>query len=300
MELFKGSRVFTWAIKEITPLHVFAFVNSASGSVPPDGADQLSAALAALGSSYQLEEIRPETMKHQLDTAVFTRPDVLIVWGGDGTIACALNAAGAAGPPVLALPGGTMNLLHKNIHGSALDWKTCLQRSLYCGQRVHIPAGRVATRRFYVAAMIGALTRLVEPRELLREGEPIKAIRKLGNGSALKLKSSLSVATPDRKKPLQMTALAILPSLVRKNHLEIASIDPDTPIELVLTGLTALTGHWRSARGVDRRFGRSATVHHASRSKLEVTLDGEPVRLASGSRFTRLERAALVISAAPE
>ena len=52
------------------------------------------------------------------------------VWSGDGTVACTFENAGPDGPPILPLPGGTMNLFHKQIHGGPCEWRECLERGL--------------------------------------------------------------------------------------------------------------------------------------------------------------------------
>lgn len=277
-------------------MKIIAFLNPTSGSVPQDGAALLTNAVNELGYDSTVKEAVPSTMKQAFKDAISQNPDLMIVWSGDGTLACALDIAGPSEVPILALPGGTLNLLHQNIHGEALDWQTCLKRALKNGTQKHIPAGQVGANRFYVAAMIGALTKLAEPRELLRDGQPIKALQEFSRSASLELKTALRVKTSNLTAPLKATALAILPAPKTEKYLEIAAIDPDTTIDLVITGLSAMKSGWRKARGVNRRQAKSATVRHLENTDLNVTLDGEPTRFPSGVKFTRIERAALVLS----
>ena len=109
---------------------IIAFLNLRSGSVPKDGEDALARALADLGHSADIIAFREGDVLATLQGAVDQSPDYLIAWGGDGSINCALNAAGPDGPAVLALPGGTMNLLHQRLHPGRTEWADILASAL--------------------------------------------------------------------------------------------------------------------------------------------------------------------------
>lgn len=94
-------------------------INLTAGSVPQDAEARLRSALAALGENADIFACSGKDIKSVAHDVLDC--DRLIVWGGDGTIAGILDRAGRDGPPVLPLPGGTMNLLHKAVHGGPLD-----------------------------------------------------------------------------------------------------------------------------------------------------------------------------------
>ena len=79
--------------------------------------------------------------------------------------------------------------------------------------------------------------------------------------------------------------------------LEFAYIDPDNPLELAAAGFGALFDDWRNASGVTSEHIRSGKLEHERGLDLRVTLDGEPVRLTSGTRFTRIAKAGRALSA---
>lgn len=279
---------------------VLAIVNTASGSVPADGQDQLQAALKDLRVDGQVIELDLAKEASRLNELVLTRPKTFIVWGGDGTIATALNATGVDGPPVLALPGGTMNMIHKAIHKEDLDWRTCLEKGLR-GVVRHIPAISVEGHVCYVAAFIGRLTKLNDLRESVREGAPLEGIRKVIDEKALVLEGNLNISALEdgqTAQSLSAAAAAIILSSDGSKNLDVAAIDPDSPMDFIWTSLRALAGDWRNTPSIDRLSGRVLSVSHADGEALYVTLDGEPRELPDNARFERLDRAARVLSAA--
>ena len=78
---------------------------------------------------------------------------------------------GPDGPPVLPLPGGTMNMLHQRVHGGIADWQTCLVEAVLRRRPEIIPAVRVNDKLVFIGAMIGRLTGLAKARETIRDGD---------------------------------------------------------------------------------------------------------------------------------
>ncbi|HEX5007132.1 MAG TPA: diacylglycerol kinase family protein, partial [Hyphomonadaceae bacterium] len=155
-------------------MKTFALYNPASGSVTADGGEKLRAALDEAGvRGAELVELDREDCEKQLKLLAAANPDLLIVWGGDGTLRTALTLAGQT-PNLLLLPGGTMNLLTKSIHGDKA-WDVILKEVLAGPKRKVIPAGKANDENFYCAMLAGAPARLAEAREALRRGELVKA-----------------------------------------------------------------------------------------------------------------------------
>lgn len=281
-----------------------AIINPASGSVPPDAQALLEAALEDLGESVTILQMTPGcSLPEMFAEASASSADAVIVWAGDGTVAAVLDAAGPDGAPVLALPGGTMNLLHKAIHGEA-DWKGCLTGALKSGISLSIPAGVVGGRRFYVAAMVGNLTHLAESREALRAGRPLEAVAALGQAPVLDLETVLDIRADRGGEAgvmhLPATAAAILPSGRLGGGLEVGVIDPGNFLELTATGLAAMFRDWRELDSVSRVLAQTVIVEHRLGQEIHATLDGEVVMLPSRAIFSRIDAAARVLSARDE
>lgn len=281
-------------------MSIAVLINPRSGSVPADAPDLIRARLEELGETCEVILLDKEDICSPIDRCFETSPDVVVAWGGDGTVACALDRAGHEGPPVLPLPGGTMNLLHKQIHGGACEWEECLTRGLTVGRRIEVPAGCAGDRRFFVAAMAGNLTALTEPRESLRKGHVLEAIEKLSGSDVLDLHTSMTFRSADGENGTVegfATAAAIFVGHEPDTDFEFAYIDPDNPLELAAAGLGALLSNWREASGVTILQTPSVELFDRRGHDLRVTLDGEPVRLKSGTRFCKSESVARAISA---
>src|SRR5688572_25556929 len=106
-------------------MKTIALYNPASGSVTADGAERLRAALEDAGvRGADLVEMNRDDCERQLKRLAGSNPDLFVVWGGDGTLRTALNLIGQTSN-LLLLPGGTMNLLTKSIHGDK-TWEDIL------------------------------------------------------------------------------------------------------------------------------------------------------------------------------
>ena len=136
---------------------VRAVVNPLSGSVEAGAAEALrSPPFRALGRGPHVAEVQPAGDRSpSCRAAVDAAPDLLILLAGDGTIRMAASLAGADGPLLAPLPGGTMNMLPHAIYG-AVPWRTALEQALETGVERDISGGEVDGRRFFVAAILGA------------------------------------------------------------------------------------------------------------------------------------------------
>ncbi len=97
----------------------------------------------------------------------------IVVAGGDGTVACAAQALTGTDAVLGVIPGGTMNLLARDL-GLDPDDREAAVRTLGQGRVRAIDVGEVADRdgaphRFLCASMIGTPARLSRHREAGRE-----------------------------------------------------------------------------------------------------------------------------------
>lgn len=275
-------------------------INPRSGSVPANAEIQLRNALEDLGESAEFKLLDQPDIYDPIDACYETAPDAVIVWSGDGTVACALERAGADGPPILPLPGGTMNLFHKQIHGEALNWRDCLEKGLKHGRQIDVPAGCAGDRRFYVAAMAGKLTDLAGPREALRGGRVFEAVEQLAGADVFDFTHAMRfgiVNASGADASGVATAAAIFVGTQRDTEFEFAFINPDSTLDLASAGIGALISDWREANGVTTLKAPRIRLEDSKGYDLRLTLDGEPARLKSGTEFHRIARAGRAISA---
>jgi diacylglycerol kinase family enzyme len=111
------------------------------------------------------------------DAAALTEAgiDALLVWTGDGTInAAASRAAGWAGA-ILPLPGGTLNLLSKALHGDRPVPEILADALSGKGTRRAIPIIRSDAGDAFITIVAGPATRWAEVRETMRRDGLVEA-----------------------------------------------------------------------------------------------------------------------------
>jgi diacylglycerol kinase family enzyme len=278
-------------------------INPLSRSVPKDGARELEAAIRAAGHDIVEMNCRADCLQDDVCAAAGSAADGVIAWGGDGTLACALTACGSSGLPVLTLPGGTMNMLPKRLHGDG-HWHEILDRILRKPAVRMLPAGEAAGQRFYIAALFGRLTGLAETREAVRKGELLEAAHALVEGEILDVETRLRLSWEKKRASSgmsQQTISAVAAAVaLNSGHIprfEVASIDPDSTLDLLSTALDAVVHGWKEADPVEHDISEAVTVHDLNGADIPATLDGERVTFTSPVRIRLVKEAARVICA---
>lgn len=141
-------------------------LNEKAGALLADAsvAETLRAGLAEAGVS--VSEPPPGKLPDRVAAAA-RDADVVVVAGGDGTVACAAGALAGTGVALGVLPCGTMNLLAKDLGLPANDL-TAAAGIVLAGQRRNIDLGLAAGQPFLCACMIGAPARMGRHREQAR------------------------------------------------------------------------------------------------------------------------------------
>jgi len=103
-----------------TAAKVWLVCNPASGSNDEAAVEALAAAVADAGLDLARIVRFPDDGAPEPADLDAAGVDILAVFGGDGTTHSIVAAAYGWGGAVLVLPGGTMNLLAKRMHGEAL------------------------------------------------------------------------------------------------------------------------------------------------------------------------------------
>ncbi|MXP10818.1 diacylglycerol/lipid kinase family protein [Pseudoblastomonas halimionae] len=142
-------------------------VNCRSGSYDRDVIDAILASASELGCG-ETREIRiPEDdcpSPEDLET-----DEMLAVFAGDGTVNATISGLYGWDGAILILPGGTMNLLSKRLHGD-VDWQTILERvSRGDAQRTRPNIVRTACGDAFAGVMAGPGTSWNEVREAMRD-----------------------------------------------------------------------------------------------------------------------------------
>lgn len=258
--------------------------NEKAGSVHPGDRDKLIAAVREAGvDEYAL--VGPESMSARL-FKMAKDVDVIIVLGGDGTARNVAELAPANAPPLMLLPGGTLNVLPRALYGERA-WPDALKDALERGVVKRLPAGKANGEPFFVAAIFGAPTLLARAREAVREGQFLRAIRRF-NHFTRRAFSHLVRAKAEGYPMQKVAAVGVLcpafSGAVEGKELEWVTLDASRLLDLARVSLRATSDAWRDDPAID--IGQCRRGDIWSPGLIPGTLDGEPRTFVSGVRIT--------------
>ncbi len=252
---------------------VFVVCNEAAGSVQPGDGARVRAMLAEAGFG-DVAELDWPAGKDRL--ASVARDDLVVVLGGDGTARTVAEAARGNGPILVLLPGGTLNVLPHALYGE-LAWPEALAAALARGRVRRMSGGLANGKPFFVAAAFGAPTILARAREAARQGQFMRALRRLRHFT-LRLFSLRLRARHDDTPPVKAEAIAVLcPSFsgsVERAPLEWVRFDARRLHDILRVGVKALTSAWRGDEAIEVQPCERGDI--VSRGFIPAILDGEP------------------------
>lgn len=272
-------------------------VNRRAGSVGEHAPEQMEALLRDRGIAPTiLAPENPEDLPMAVAEGLASKADAFIILGGDGTARGAAAQATLQSPPLILLPGGTMNLLPKKLYGER-NWQEALVAVLEDGQVRYLPGASVNGEQFFCAAIFGTPALFATARESVREGRLMDAIRRIRYALGRAFAKRLRVRT-DGDTYRRSEALAIMPPLTAQtegdNMLEAALLDPAGFLSAFRLGFGALTGGWRTDPSTDLRESHAVEIY--ARRSTPAILDGEFRRFDSPIRVKAVPAAARVIA----
>jgi len=223
--------------------------------------------------------------------------DVLIVFGGDGTIRTAAEACAEKGLYLIPLPGGTMNMLPRALYGD-VAWEETLKNTLTAPLPKMLSGGRIAGKQFLIAAIVGAPALLAEPRESMRQGNIVDAIEKGSVAFRKMFKAKIQYLISGEMKG-EAEAVALICPLVSEQMsdseqaLEAAVVDVESAAEVIGLLSTATFGKWRDHRNIV--LSKTKRVSVQSNKDIPATLDGEIVNLGTSAEINFVSRALTVL-----
>lgn len=203
--------------------------------------------------------------------------DLLIVWTGDGTInATARDAAGWDGA-ILPLPGGTLNLLSKSLHGDR-DAPDILADALRGnGRRAAIPMIRSQDGEAFITIVAGPATRWAEVRETMRQDGLIEASRAAPEAlDAMMNAPGVRIAGQDRDWP----AIILTPT---PHGIRADGIVAEGSADVLRHGIAWLGGDFRDGPTEALETGEMIILEGEAPIGLEY--DGELKETGSPARF---------------
>lgn len=285
-------------------MKTIALFNPASGSVSADGGERLRAALELSGvSGAEIIQTDSSDFVGQLKSVAAQSPDLFVVWGGDGTLKGALETVGQINPNLLLLPGGTMNLLTKSIHGEK-TWDQIIADVIASPKRKILPAGKANNELFFCAMLAGAPARFAEARESLRRGDLVKAATEaraaIDTLNSLHLDARYGEGYSFGGGQLPTTSIigAVVGALTKEGKgMEVAALASPTTGGALNVVWTSFFSDWRSAPGVTVVPATSLEIGNDDGGDIPVIVDGEHIEAGPKVRVSFIEEAAQCLTA---
>lgn len=273
-------------------------VNTRSGTTPAGAKDYIAAKFGDMGHTLNVIDFGIDDIESEIERHIGTSEAPIIAWGGDGTICFVLDIVDNR-LPVLAIPGGTMNMVHRKIHGRDTNVEELTEAFKNDElEESELTKGSANGHSFYVAAMLGELTQLTDVRESIRQGRPLNALNALVSSDVFNFDQDLKVSGDGKLNTGCLHDAAALAAFINESGLgfDVGQINPHSLAELLAIGLEASISDWKDAGRIAFTQQRSVLVE-AKAPVVKSTLDGEPAELtlpvkidilAEGSRVLKI------------
>lgn len=258
-------------------------VNAASGSNTPAALEELESCIEGNGLRVERRISFPDDDLPDRAALEAAGDPLLIVYTGDGTLNAALGRLSGWGGAVLVLPGGTMNLLSKRLHG---DFPAAEIVAL-------VASGGARRRRItrivgpcgdaYAGLLAGPGTHWGTVREAMRELD----IAGIAAGAREALaKSTGETAVRAAEPPLGSREGYPLIDMTPGEHgIQVSGYHAQSLGELAQQGWALLRRRFRE--GPHDRLGivDEIALENIDGTPVEVLLDGESCDAVAGARF---------------
>lgn len=243
--------------------------------------------LAVAGRTTFPEDRLPDSaMLHDADI------DTVVLFAGDGTINAAIRALDDWDGAILILPGGTMNLLSKALHGDA-DPAAIIHAARKRHQRIALSYVAAAHHRAFVGLILGPAASWVHARELVRAGRLRGLGRAIRHAWARTFGRGIRIGGAPGL-PAGAQAVLVTPD---GDVLQLAAIDARDWGSIAQLGWDWLTGDWVAATSVTEV--RATSVYVLNDKPVLALFDGEPQQLPPGIPISGGQTAARFISTRP-
>ncbi|KAF0096401.1 MAG: putative diacylglycerol kinase [Puniceicoccaceae bacterium 5H] len=257
-----------------------------------------------------------DTLKQTLQEAADDGADTILVGGGDGTIATAVEMLRGTGKTLAILPLGTMNLLAKDL-GLPEDWEEALDL-LIEGEAREIDVAEVNGVPFTCMSVLGVYPRISETRESLRgrfflvkwTRVAIAGIRMLATYPLLRV----SLTTVEGEKHNLCSRLiivsnncydeAVLGQLPKRRALDEGQLGIyvfDSPGRWQMLWVTAalLLGWWDKVPELKSFRSKEVEIRPRFRRRVRSMTDGEVFRMKTPLHY-KIEARGLKVLTAPQ
>lgn len=277
-------------------------INSAAGSVEDISCEMRTVFNDLNHTDPTIHLVEPNGLDRAFKTVKRDGTDLLVIYGGDGTCKSGAIVARQMDVPLIALPGGTMNMLPKALYGTD-NWRIALTAALSQSEPRWQPAGDANGKIFFCGAIIGDPIVMSEAREFLRDGDVLKAVKKVPDILDAITHGEDFEFTVDRKifdkqsNVVQIYCPYMTSGALYPDEFELASVPQLSMQELMGIGATAITQDWRQSAHV--KTTRAKSIEIRGQGAFDVLLDGELDQISCPVDITLEREGVLVLAPRP-
>ncbi len=251
--------------------------NSQSGSHDEAVLDAIVETCRALGAPLVATFSLPDADIPAAAELIRQGIDLLLVWTGDGTINAAATVAAGWDGAILPLPGGTLNLLSKALHGDRPVPGILADALQGKGRRGPIPTIRSDAGEAFITIVAGPATRWAEVRETMRQDGLIEASRAAPDAlDSMMNAPGVNVAGHEQPYP----AVVLTPTA---EGIRADGILTEGTADVLRHGLAWLGGDFRD--GPSEAIATGETIILESDTIISLEYDGELGEVKSPARF---------------
>ena len=262
---------------------IWLLTNSRSGSNNEDALEQLLSHCdrcdIAVARTVRFPDDDLPTAS-QLDGAGIER---LAVFTGDGTLNAAVTQLYGWGGEIMVLPGGTMNLLSKRLHGDA-DMEDIVHRvNDGAARRVRPTVARCAKGDALAGLLVGPGTAWADVREAMRDLD----LGEMAQGASDAMAESTGGAMVHCREPRlgRTEGYPLIEMTPSHRGIQLDGYYADDAGQLLQQGFALLRRRFRE--GPHQRLGLfdDIVLDNEDGSPIGVLLDGEPAELPPRAKF---------------
>lgn len=302
------------AVENASIRKVVVIYNPRSGSLLEAGDDDPEITLRKLfedrGIEPELHAFDLEALPNVIKAAEEGSADAVVACGGDGSILAVVDALGSTKLPLGLIPGGTMNILARDI-GIPMEPEAAVD--IIAGGKIEaIDVGVVNGQPFLCNSEIGFMTHLARTREKLRE---LRWWRRwpamIAQGFTLMRtypRLRVTLEADGQTQRFRTRAIVVSNNLLNDSPAPIPTretlsggalgiyVASDTSgWALFRIAVRMLAGSWQSDAALKTIMAKSAVLSLEPARPLSVMNDGEPFQIQTPLRFTIRPRALRVL-----
>ena len=258
---------------------LWMITNPSSGSASEVKCAAIEAIFEEKGLELAGRTTFPEEGMPSVEDLIAAKVDTVVLFAGDGTVNAAACKYDKWHGKALILPGGTMNVLAKRLHGD-IDPHDIVHAAHEKPVLRAMPFVESGPHRAFCALIIGPAAAWAGAREAVRYRHFKRLIRAVRVAWARTWSRGVTLYDGTRKRR-DYKALLIAPE---DGWLKITAFSADNFRETLRLGWEWLMGNIHNAPTVDDT--RSAHVTVTGRRALHALFDGEEVKLACPARIS--------------